>query len=121
MGAYPKTGNKSDGLISAFYGLDDSIPTFATYRLCGSFGVGEDGMPVIFSEQVDIATLEAGDFEVTLDNGTKVVPDCVTPAPADDIGELRTILMIGDFGSITMNPPTLKSLAICSYGPYDQL
>ena len=41
--AYPKAGNKSDGLISAFYGLDDSIPTFATYRLCGSFGVGGDG------------------------------------------------------------------------------
>ena len=49
-------------------------------------------MPVIFSEQVDIATLEAGDFQVTLENGTKVGPDCVTPAPADDIGELRTFL-----------------------------
>ena len=106
--AYPKAGNKSDGLISAFYGLDDSIPTFATYRLCGSFGVGGDGMPVIFSEQVDIATLEAGDFQVTLEDGMKVGPDCVTPAPADDIGELRTILMIGDFGSIDNEPANVE-------------
>lgn len=65
-------------------------------------------MPVIFSEQVDIAALEAGDFQVTLENGTKVRPDCVTPAPADDIGELRTILMIGDFGSIDNEPSNVE-------------
>ena len=104
VGAYLKAGNESDGLISAFYGLDDSIPTLATYRLCGTFGVRGDGMPVIFSEQVDITTLEAGDFQVTLENGTKVGPDCVTPAPADDIGELRTILLVGDFGSMDNEP-----------------
>ena len=65
-------------------------------------------MPVIFSEQVDIATLEAGDFQVTLENGTKVGPDCVTLAPADDVGELRTILMIGDFGSIDNEPSNVE-------------
>ena len=63
-------------------------------------------MPVIFSEQVDIATLEAGDFQVTLENGAKVGPDCVTPAPADDI-ELRTILG-SDFGSIDNEPANVE-------------
>ena len=45
---------------------------------------------------------------MTLENGAKVGPDCVTPAPADDIGELRTILMIGDFGSIDNEPANVE-------------
>ena len=37
-----------------FTGLDDAIPFLASYRICGSLG-NSDGMPVIFSKEVDIA------------------------------------------------------------------
>ena len=37
-------------LLSAFYGLDDAIPFFASYRICGEIG-HKDGMPVIFNKQ----------------------------------------------------------------------
>ena len=94
-------------LISAFYGLDDAIPFLASYRICGSFG-HQDGMPVIFSKEVDIATLQAGDFSVTLKDGSKVAPGCVTPAPAEDPGEFRTMLMIGDFGSMSNQPLSVE-------------
>ena len=97
------TVDQTGSLLSAFYGLDDAIPFLASYRICGSFG-HKDGMPVIFSEEVDISTLQAGDLLVTLADGQTVTPGCVTPAPAEDPGEFRTILTIGDFGSINNQP-----------------
>ena len=106
MSAHPNTTGAGAALLSAFYGLDDAIPFLASYRICREFG-HQDGMPVIFSKEVDINTLEAGDFRVTLADGQTVTPGCVTPAPAEDIGEFRTILTIGDFGSINNQPRTV--------------
>ena len=103
MTSYPEASNGEGSLVSAFYGLDDAIPFFASYRICGEFG-RQDGMPVIFSKEVDIKTLEAGDFQVTLADGQKIVPGCVTPAPAEDIGKFRAVLTIGDIGSIDNQP-----------------
>ena len=94
-------------LLSAFYGLDDAIPFIASYRICGELG-HDDGMPVIFSTELDMTTVQAGDFLVTLADGRQVVPGCVTPAPAQDVGELRTMLMIGDFGSVSNQPVSVE-------------
>ena len=105
--AYPNAHGEQATLLSAFYGLDDAIPFLASWRICGSFG-HKDGMPVIFSEEIDINTLQAGDFLVTLADGSQLAPGCVTPAPAEDLGEFRTMLMIGDFGSINNQPETVE-------------
>ena len=107
ISSYPDAGTEGAELLSAFYGLDDAIPFFASYRVCGSLG-NSDGMPVIFSKEVDIATLQAGDFSVLLNDGSEIKPGCVTPAPAQDLGEFRTMLMLGDFGSIDNQPMTVE-------------
>ncbi len=105
---YPDAGaGPVPSLLSAFYGLDDAIPLLASYRICGEFG-HKDGMPVIFSHEVDTATVQAGDFGVTLADGTEVSVACATPAPANDVGEIRTILLLGDFGSVNNQPTTVE-------------
>lgn len=94
-------------LLSAFYGLDDAIPPLAALLICGGFGL-DDGMPVVFSEELDLQTMQAGDFRVTLADGSTRNVDCATPAPAQDTGELRTILLVGDFGGIDNQPTTVE-------------
>lgn len=91
------------GLLSAFFGLDDAAPPLANFAVCRGAS-GQDGMPVIFSQQVDLSTLQAGDFSVYRSDGSTANILCVTPAPAFDQGELRTILLIGDLGSEELPP-----------------
>jgi hypothetical protein len=94
-------------LLSAFFGLDDALPRFANQVFCrGAFR--QDGMPVIFSHEIDVATLQAGDFRVVAESGTVGEITCVTPAPADDPGETRTVLMIGQFGSADDQPASVE-------------
>ena len=91
------------GLLSAFFGLDNDLP-FLANRLClGASGM--DGMPVVLSRTVDEETLQAEDFEVTTREGVKHTPHCVTLRPAQDAGELRTVLLIGEFGNADEDPP----------------
>ena len=107
VSTYPQALEQGAPLLSAFYGLDDAIPFLASFRICGGFG-HQDGMPVIFSKEVDTATVQAGDFLVTLADGSQVGVACATPAPAEDLGELRTILLIGDFGSNDNQPVSVE-------------
>jgi len=101
-----KTGREAT-LLSAFYGLDDSLPRLSSQGIC-SGAAGKDGMPVIFSHEIDVNTLQAGDFRVVSASGAVGEMTCVTPAPADDIGELRTILLVGQFGSAEDQPATVE-------------
>ena len=94
-------------LLSAFFGLDDALPRFASRVFCAG-AAGQDGMPVVFSHEVDVETLQAGDFRVVSASGTVGEITCVTPAPADDVGETRTILMIGQFGSADDQPASVE-------------
>ena len=90
-------------LLSAFFGLDNALP-FLANRLClGSWG--DDGMPVVLSHTVNPDTLQPDDFQVTTRSGAVSVPDCVTLRPAQDPGELRTVLLIGEFGDAQSDPP----------------
>ncbi|MFZ4759175.1 MAG: hypothetical protein ACOYLX_13510 [Burkholderiaceae bacterium] len=91
-------------LISAFFGLDSSLPERSTDRVACKGGGGADGMPVIFSHEVDITTLEPGDFRITKASGAVGSITCLTLAPADDPGELRTALLAGEFGSAADQP-----------------
>ncbi|MEO1171970.1 MAG: hypothetical protein AAFX94_07935 [Myxococcota bacterium] len=91
-------------ILSAFFGLDDALPkTTSNLAICEGAD-GKDGMPVIFSHELDFSTLQAGDFQVTTAAGKAGYVHCVTLAPADDTGELRTALLVGHYGSID-DPP----------------
>jgi len=94
---------RSAELLSAFFGLDNALPRRANL-ICRGAG-GRDGMPVIFSEEIDPMTVDAGDFEVIAASGRTGEMHCVSFMPATDQGELRTVLLIGEFGDAEAGPP----------------
>ena len=95
--------------LSAFFGLDDSLP-FAANALClGAWG--KDGMPVVLSHTVNPDSLQADDFRVVRQSGATDTPMCVTLRPAGDMDENRTVLLIGEFGNENDDPP-VKVLVI---------
>ena len=101
--ASKNSGEESSELLSAFFGLDSETPAISNIFVCRG-AAGKDGMPVIFSHELNLKTLQAGDFKVVRSDGIEGKLTCVTPAPAYDSGELRTILLVGEFGSGS-NPP----------------
>lgn len=101
------TNGRQAALLSAFFGLDDALPRVANRGLCrGAYG--KDGMPVVFSHEIDVETVQAGDFRVVAASGAVGEITCVTPAPADDLGEARTILIIGQHGSAEDQPASVE-------------
>lgn len=96
-------------LLSAFYGLNDSRQIAVRTALVCRGVSGRDGMPVIFSHEVDPDTLDPEDFQITRASGDNGQVGCVTLRPADDVGELRTALVVGEYGS-SEDPP--KSIEI---------
>lgn len=90
-------------LLSAFFGLDNTMPK-------KSIGIwskapGKDGMPLVFSHEIDPLTLNPNVFEITTVNGDHLRVAFVTYKPAIEEFELRTILLIGDFGNVPENIP----------------
>ncbi len=99
----PSSAGKQDAeLLSAFHGLE-ALPRVANLICRGSRG--KHGMPVIFSTEVDLETLQAGDFRVVTKSGQFGTMHCASVLPATDPGELRTVLLIGDFGNASEDPP----------------
>jgi hypothetical protein len=96
-------GGQSAELLSAFFGLDNALPL--TARLICRGAPGKDGMPVIFSTEIEHTTMQAGDFQVTTASGATGQMHCVTLLPATDAGELRTVLLVGEFGDAETDPP----------------
>lgn len=88
---------------SAFFGLDDALP--ATSRAIWSEAPGKDGMPVVFSAEIDPTTLQESDFVVRTKSGKELVPGKVTLRPANEAFELRTVLLMGDLGDAKTDPP----------------
>ena len=95
-------------LLSAFFGLDNKLP-FRSNRLCLGAS-GQDGMPVVFSHTLNAETVNESDFEVETRSGEVYSPICVTLRPADDEGENRTVLLIGEFGNAETDPPERVSI-----------
>ena len=56
-------------LLSAFFGLDDSLPFRANILCLGAWQ--KDGMPVIFPQTLDPQSLQAEDFKVTTRSGAQ--------------------------------------------------
>lgn len=89
--------------LSAFFGLDNALPAGANLLCQGA--AGKDGMPVVLSRTVDAETLQPGDFRIVTQSGSERIPLCTTFRPAGDPGELRTVLLIGEFGNADDDPP----------------
>ena len=97
----PQEQVNQDALVSAFFGLDNALPSL----LCNQLGNLLDGMPVNFKFPLDAATLSESDFEVLDNLGNKYIPMCALLAPANENGENRTVLLLGEFGTAVTNPP----------------
>ena len=87
--------------MSAFFGLDNGLPSL----LCNQLGSLLDGMPVNFKFPLDASSLSETDFEVLDSLGNIHTPICAFLAPANENGENRTVLLIGEFGTAITNPP----------------
>lgn len=90
-------------ILSAFFGLDNDLPKSA-------FGISpkapsKDGMPIVFSHELKPSTLDASDFKITSKNGEIHEVDVVTFKPAIEAYELRTVLLIGNYGDAPDNEP----------------
>ena len=90
-----------DTIVSAFFGLDNGL----TSLLCNQLGSQLDGMPVNFKFPIDESSLSESDFEVLDSLGNIHNPICVFLAPANENGENRTVLLLGEFGTAVTNPP----------------
>ena len=84
-------------ILSIYHGLAD-IPPVATQLFCNlPPAPNQDGMPVVFSVQVDSETISPNAFAVGLSSGETVTPLCATLRPAVESLEKRTVLLIGAF------------------------
>ena len=90
-------------ILTAFFGLDNGLTQEA--RALYRNAPGQDGMPLVFSLEIDPASMDASDFEVTTQNGKVFDVEAVTLLPANEEFELRTVLLIGEYGNSPDNPP----------------
>ena len=90
-------------MLSAFFGLDDALNQKA--RLIWRKAPGKDGMPIVFSHEIDPSTLEASDFQIKTQKGDIRGVEFVSYKPAVEEFELRTLLLIGDYGEYPDNEP----------------
>lgn len=94
-------------ILSAYHGLDP-IPARAM-RFCGMSPVADqDGMPLVFSTQINITSVSATAFAVETSSGEIVTPLCATLRPAIERLEQRTILLIGPFSRGDSLPVGIK-------------
>ena len=90
-------------ILTAFFGLDNGLNQRS--RLIYKNAPGQDGMPLVFSHEIDPSTLEGADFAVTTKNGTVHIVEAASLLPANEEFELRTVLLIGEYGNHPDNPP----------------
>lgn len=102
-GAIEEKSQDSSYIISAFFGLDNALPLQANLLCPGALGM--DGMPVNFKLPIDASSLSASDFEVVDSLGNIHIPNCAILAPANENGENRTVLLIGELGNDSGSKP----------------
>lgn len=92
-------------VLSAFFGLDNTLTLPRWARPICPKAVNKDGMPLVFSEEIDQKSLQPTDFLIVTKSGKKKTPICATLRPAGEEDEDRTVLLIGDFGDHPKDPP----------------
>jgi hypothetical protein len=96
-------------ILTVFFGLDNALPR--TARVMYNKAYGKDGMPIVFSHELDPSTLDPSDFEITTRNGEVFSVEAVSLMPAEEEYELRTVLLIGEYGNHPDNPPISLKIA----------
>ncbi len=99
----PIDSQREAKILSTFFGLDNALPRTAI--ALSPKAPGNDGMPVVFSHELNPETLQASDFSIKTAKGNLFQADVVTLRPADEAFELRTILLIGNYGNHPDNEP----------------
>lgn len=100
----PNVENSRDTkILTAFFGLDNALPRRANLTYKKAYK--KDGMPLVFSHELDPKSLQGSDFEVTTKNGTVHIVEAASLLPANEEFELRTVLLMGEFGSYPDNQP----------------
>ena len=113
----PADGGKETApqALAAYFG-DSVLPNVVNVGLCPppTTGAGYGGMPFVLTSQVDPQdgfagadfSLDPESFRVRVQGQPSwVTPVCATLQPAVDAGELRTVLLVGDFGLGGSNRP----------------
>ena len=90
-------------MLSAFFGLDNALTPKA--RFIWKEAPGKDGMPIVFSHEIDPNTLDASDFQIKTQKGDIRQVEFVSYKPAIEAFELRTLLLIGEYGEYPDNEP----------------
>jgi hypothetical protein len=90
-------------VLTVFFGLDNALPPQS--RILYSGAPGKDGMPIVFSHELEPNTLQADDFEIITQQGDTMPVEAVTLLPAEEEFELRTVLLIGEYGDYPDNQP----------------
>lgn len=104
----PISQQRKTKVLSAFFGLDNALP-LAAIGLSWK-APGKDGMPVVFSHELNLTTLEASDFKIKTAKGNLFDVEAVTLRPAVEAFELRTVLLIGEFGNHPDDEPVEVSI-----------
>ena len=103
------TGDEGPRILEFYYGLDRLPP--AAGLLCTG-AAGQDGAPVTFSVQLDGDSVAPSDFIVETATGERVTPECATLRPAVEALELRTVLLIGTFGTADSQPRAVEVVGV---------
>ncbi len=90
-------------ILTAFFGLDNGLTQQA--RIIYIKAAGMDGAPLVFSHEIDPETLDGADFAVTTQDGSVFEVEAASLLPANEEFELRTVLLIGEYGNHPDNPP----------------
>ena len=90
-------------MLSAFFGLDNGLNQLS--RLIWKEAPGKDGMPIVFSHEIDPSTVDISDFQILTQKGDTMGVGFVSYKPAVEEFELRTLLLIGEYGNAPDNEP----------------
>lgn len=105
-GAAPAaSANERGEIIAANYG-SANLPA-ATRRLVCPEAAGLDGMPVHFETEL-AGPVSPEDFVVRGGDGNARPVVCATFDPSDDVGERRSILLVGEFGNLEDQPVSVE-------------
>ncbi|MEM6992947.1 MAG: hypothetical protein AAF721_20695 [Myxococcota bacterium] len=82
-------------ILSAHFAIDNAPPLD-----------GLDALPVVFSVELDAATVVPAYFLVARSDGSRARPKAAVLSPASESDENRTVLLVGEFGAPGKAAPT---------------
>ena len=107
-GAETATGTDAE-ILSAYLGAVDVLLTGRFEEISGAAQQpGDDGLPLVFSVQIDASTLSPDDFTITTESGAITTPTVATLEPAPESDESRTVLLTGSLGSADDMPVSVE-------------